>query len=313
MRQCSHCTNLLPRSFGLAENHTIAIIGDSGSGKSHYIAACIDQLKKGHVWQVIGCTRIAGQGETDNNYWTKYYNPVYLDREQLDANQRATSTIREPLIYELVFSRKSFLKPAKMVNLLFYDSAGMDIIDPSTMVHFNHYILNASAIIFLVDPQIVPGIAKKLPSHLKPPSGSELLHRTAEVLNRILQTFEQGLGKNPGSTIQTPIAITVSKSDLLKFVTKNNQTPYFLSEPAFGNKIETRAFETINREVQDLLKDADERELLTSVGSFANKNFFAVSATGWSPDTVGKFPTIEPLRCLDPLLWALWKLGLVDD
>src|SRR5579864_5582222 len=87
VRQCSGCEKLLPRSFGRAAIHTIAIIGDAGSGKSHYIASCIDQLKKGHAWQVIGCTRIVGQGNTDQSYRDTYYDPMYLQLEQLGATQ----------------------------------------------------------------------------------------------------------------------------------------------------------------------------------------------------------------------------------
>ena len=90
------------------------------------------------------------------------------------------------------------------------------------MVYFSHYVLNASAIIFLVNPQVVPGIASKLPDHLKRRPG-RVLERTSDVLNRVIQTFERGLGVEPGATLYTPIAITISKSDLLKFVAKYSQ------------------------------------------------------------------------------------------
>ena len=313
LRQCSGCERLLPRSFGRAESHTIAIIGDSGSGKSHYIASCIDQLRKGHAWQVIGCTRIVGQGNTDQNYRNAYYGPMYLGLEQLEATLSATDNVRDPLVYEVVFRQKSRLKSARMVNLLFYNSAGFDLRDPKRMVHFSHYVLSASAIIFLVDPLVVPGIVNSLPDHLKPPLGANVLERTVDVLNHIIQTFEQGLGLEPGATLRTPIAITISKSDLLKFVTKYSSMPLFLNDAILSNKLDPLGFETVNREVQELLQRVGDRELQLAVSSFENKNFFAVSATGWPPDASGKFPTIEPLRCLDPLLWALWKLRLIDD
>jgi hypothetical protein len=315
LRQCPNpnCKNSLPLNFGHAETHTIAIIGDTESGKSHYIASCIDQLKKGHAWQVIGCTRIVGQGRTDQTYWDNYYNPVYGQLEQIEATQRASTQVREPLVYEVVFRKKGRFRRARIVNLFFYDSAGGDIREQQRMVHFSHYILNASAIIFLVDPLIVPGIAGQLPDHLKRPSGAPGLEKTADVLNRIIQTFERGQGVAAGTTLYTPIAITISKSDLLKFVMRYGQNPLFLNDAVYGNKLDLRAFDTISKEVQDFLQRAGARELLTSVSSFANKNFFAVSATGWPPDDEDKFPNIEPLRCLDPLLWAFWKLGLIDD
>ena len=116
--------------------------------------------------------------------------------------------MKEPLVYEIVFRKKSRLRPAKMINLLFYDSAGEDIRDQNRMVYQSHYILSASAIIFLVDPMAVPGIVNKLPDHLKPAPGSEVLRKTTDVLNSIIQTFEQSQGVDAGTTLPTPIAIT---------------------------------------------------------------------------------------------------------
>ena len=127
LRQCPSCGKLLPRNFGRVEFHTIAIVGDTESGKSHYIASCIDQLKKGHAWQVIGCTRIVGQEDTDQRYRDTYYAPLYRQLEELAVTRQSIASVREPLVYEMVFRRKSRLSRAKTVNLLFYDSAGEDL------------------------------------------------------------------------------------------------------------------------------------------------------------------------------------------
>jgi hypothetical protein len=44
---------------------------------------------------------------------------------------------------------------------------------------------------------------------------------------------------------------------------------------------------------------------------FQNTSFFAVSATGWPVDSQAKYPAIEPVRVLDPLLWVLAKIGVI--
>src|SRR5947207_8381323 len=69
--QCPNtaCGKLLPRS----DTFTIAIVGDIQSGKSHFIASCINQLKRQETWQVIGCSRIVGQDHTDQRYYLEYY------------------------------------------------------------------------------------------------------------------------------------------------------------------------------------------------------------------------------------------------
>src|SRR5205823_4667100 len=121
-RQCLKCGNLLPRNIEFADSYTIAIVGDVSSGKSHYIASCIYQLEQSQTWQVIGCIRVAGQGKTDGEYYTNYFEPVFKKKQKIPPNQQAPSAILDPLIYEVVFRAKTPLSPAKTINLLFYDS-----------------------------------------------------------------------------------------------------------------------------------------------------------------------------------------------
>ncbi len=310
--QQSSTRGLLPRNVEHAESYTIAIVGDGSSGKSHYIASCIKQLMESQFLQVMGCSRIVGQGDTDMRYLRDYYNLMYRQGQMLPLTARAVSEINEPLIYELVFRKRSRLQPAKTVNLLFYDASGEDIVDPTIMVLYSHYILNASAIIFLADPQAMPGVVDKLPQHLKPDPNQIRQLSTSMVLNRIMQTFEQSQGVNPGRSVKTPVAITISKSDLLKFVISPGQTPLFLDDSVHTNQLDRMIFGYINNEVQEIIKRVGDRALLHAKDSFEHASFFAVSATGWSPDANKKFPAIEPLRCLDPLLWSLWQLGIID-
>src|SRR5258708_8571903 len=100
--QCPNCKNVLPRS----DTFTIAIIGDTQSGKSHYIASCINQLKRQETWQVIGCSRIVGQDDTDRRYYNDYYEPVYVRHEQIEPTQPGRTEILQPLVYEIVFRVK---------------------------------------------------------------------------------------------------------------------------------------------------------------------------------------------------------------
>lgn len=310
MRQCPNCKGKLPRNIESVQSYTIAIVGDSVSGKSHYIASCIHQLKQDYALQVIGCNSIIGQGDTDENYYNNYYAPIYINRQKILGTARGLRY--DPLIYELVFPERSALQPTKSINLLFYDSSGEDIVEQAAMVEYSYYILNASAIIFLADPIQMPGIVKILPRHLKPTPDQLRRISTAEVLNRVLGTFRQHSGLRSGQKLKTPVAITVSKSDLLKFAAKGRQSPLFLNDNYYTNRLDVSKFDYISNEVQGLLHDLGDRVLLRSSELFENTSFFAVSATGWPPDDQGNFPPLEPLRCLDPLLWTLWKLGIIN-
>jgi len=48
-RKCPYCGYLLPPNIELVENLNVAIVGDTFSGKSHYMAALIHQLEQGEL------------------------------------------------------------------------------------------------------------------------------------------------------------------------------------------------------------------------------------------------------------------------
>lgn len=299
-RKCPRCDHALPPNDDRAESYTIAIVGDGSSGKSHYIASCINQLRQFQALQVIGCNQIIGQGTTDQRYYNNYYVPIYMNKQKVPLSDR--NVLAEPLIYELMF-------PGKSINLQFYDSSGEDMADPNTMVQFSHFILNASAIIFLADPMTMPGIVNSLPSHLQKQAPRTL--SSSQVLNRVIYTFRQHQGGNLNKNLKIPVAITLSKSDLLQFADRGPFPPLYLSDNVLPNQLDIPKFGVISNEIQTLIRRLGDQNLLKSSESFDDVSFFAVSATGWPEDTNGQFPTIEPIRCLDPLLWVLWRLGII--
>jgi len=235
-----------------------------------------------------------------------------MRNEQIKLTQPSRTDILEPLIYEIVFREQSRFSSPKTLTLLFYDSSGEDVTRPERMVTYGHYVLDAAAVIFLADPLLMPGIVKQLPSSQQPlpPDPGDVKARTFDVLNRVIQTLEQNKGMKPGQRLQTPIAIAISKSDLLKYVTRD---PLFLKPATPSNNLDLRELELIDREVRAFIQEYGDRELLTSSETFEKKIFLAVSPTGWPADGAGRFPKIEPIRCFDPMLWAFWQLGIIDN
>lgn len=301
VRQCPYCKRALPYNIDpMTPTYTIAIVGNSSSGKSHYLASCIHLLMQAEAWQTIGCNRIVGQDNTDQLFYLNYYEPIFKKAQSIPPTQ--SIIVPEPLIYELVF-------PNKLVNLLFYDASGEDIANADKLT-FSHYILNAFAIIFLADPRSMPCVVDALPASLQS-YRSEQYSNTA-ILNRVISTFKQGASIAPGERLKIPIAITVSKSDLLEFVVSGTHTPLYLRDHDLSSAIDITQFEVINQEVQDFLRRCGDQSLLGTSEMFENVSFFAVSATGWPEDSNGRFPSIQPRRCLDPLLWILWKLGVIN-
>jgi hypothetical protein len=178
------------------------------------------------------------------------------------------------------------------------------------MVQFSRYVFSASAIIFLADPNSMSEINKLLPPFLQ---NSVATGRTSSaVLNSIIQLIESYRGDDAGARLSSmPIAITVAKSDLLKQLTSVQYQYHFLKKPGYDGILNLQDLKIVDREVREMLADYGERPLLATTQNFSKVHFFATSATGYAPDKNGVYPRVEPCRCLDPILWILYELGIL--
>jgi hypothetical protein len=320
-RVCPQCKKPLPEEE-IAETRNIAIVGDTSSGKTHYIAVLIDQLLRGNLTQggYMSSPFVSLNGETDKKYRNDYYVPVLQEK---NARQRGTLPGEfdlagapiplEPLVYRLTL-RNHQTGIAKSINLLFYDISGEDVADSARVVQFGEHILRADGIIYLADPVAMERIRQRLPGHLQPDPAS-ITGRTAhEVLSRLMRRLENYQRISAGASIDVPTAIVISKSDLLRYaVPLSEQRNFIIFQPRiYDGRVYPQEFARIHQEVDTCLRFYGEQALLQDSGQFSRKNFFAISATGGPPDSNGLYIDINPLRCLDPFVWILWQLGYIE-
>jgi len=309
-RRCPHCGYNLPPNIERVQNLNIAVVGDTYSGKTHYIAALIHQIQRGDLQRADRFARIdCLTQEVEEKYKQEVMDPLFRDKQMPDSTQPAFDTERKPLIYEMVIS-PSPEHPTRHVNLLLYDVSGEDLAQKARLMQFSRYVLNASAIIFLADPASMPEIFKQLPPFLQP---SVKTGRTSSgVLNSIVPLLERYRGLTSGSRLSSmPIAVTLSKADLLKQLTPIQNPFTFLSRPTYNGTINLREIDIIDREVKNLLLEYGENALLQATSNLSCLKFFAASATGYAPDKHGQYPAVEPNRCLDPVIWILHRLGIL--
>lgn len=191
--------------------------------------------------------------------------------------------------------------------MIFYHGAGEDYGDLGRLLRVSRYVLNANGIIYLADPTSMPEIHRQLPGSYPPRASSNVL---SQLIPLFMRQFGMG-SESPFSSI--PIAITLSKSDLLKYLVYSNKPYYFLSSPknGYSGSIDLQDLQTVDTEVRKLIYDHGDRMLL-QIARGLKAQFFAVSATGYPPDSNGNYPSIEPHRCLDPFLWILYQLGIIN-
>ncbi len=156
----------------------------------------------------------------------------------------------------------------------------------------------------------MPKIFAELPPYLQ--TNAVTGRRVASVLNTVIRIYERNNRLEPGSRlVSVPVAITLSKSDVLKQLRPSSQPYEFLTNPAYDGSVNLRDLDAVDKEVKELVQEYGDPSLLQATRSFSKVNFFAVSATGYSPDVNDIYPNVIPCRCLDPVLWILHKLNYI--
>jgi hypothetical protein len=313
-RACTKCGYLLPSNIESVPSIMLAIVGDTFSGKSHFIASFIHQLKNVWLGNTSGFARmVCLTPDVEKTYTQTYFRPLFVDKKTLRPTQQATKVTTEPLIYALSVSPTTKHLPIR-ANLMIYDTAGEAFESATRLVQVSRFALNTNALIFVVDPLTIPKIYADLPSPLQTLLQTEFTNaqrRTSvDNISTVLPIFERFRAQ--GANLSgVPIAVMLSKADLLKPIFPPPNTYSFLTNPTYNDELDLHDIETVDREVRDFLKQYDQGALLAATKQIKDVKFFATSATGKPPDAIGQFVSVDPCRCLDPALWILYRLGII--
>jgi hypothetical protein len=310
-RACPHCGTVLPPNMEqVDENLTIAIIGDTFSGKSHYIAALIDQLKRVQLPERFFSV-LPADPEIEERYHSLFYRPLFKNQQQMLPTRQVVSMINEPLIYQIDFGETAD-RPRRRINLLIYDASGEELATQITLMKYKSHILNARAIIFLADPWAMPNFVDRLAHNLRPDSAAVTGRISSQVLASVVQTFQfHNSELAAANEFPLPIAITLSKADLIEYLPVIGPKYKFLADLANQRIPNASDTEIIDEWVRKLLGDIKEDQLLGITRGFRSAKFFAISATS-SSASKGKYNSVKPHRCLDPLFWIFRELDILD-
>lgn len=313
-RQCPRCGGLLPHRLDDLDAEFIGIVGGSSSGKSHYIASLIRQIEQERALDSLGCVDFYPVvPKLGQEYVQRYYACLYQRKEVISEAQTAAG-FTEPLVYVLVFRRKNMSPRVKQVNLILLDVAADDLLDAQAKnEQITRYVAGAAGLIFLVDPFTIPALAEWIPAHLRQgqvgPEGFRILDAIAHISRRCRGTRE-------GLALPLPTAITVAKSDLLRYALGNPGTrAAFLSRPNYAGGYQALQLPQVNEEVKEVLQRYEGGVFLAKGALFSQTGYFAVSATGCAPDygqNPPRFRFVQPIRCVDPLIWLLIQRKVIE-
>ena len=313
VRVCPTCHNMIPPGAEEEGNRIFVILGPKGVGKSHYIAVLINQLKNVISSEFHGVLNAANDSTTIK-YRDVYYHRLFEEKRKLQPTLSfgSSADAHEPLIFFLRILNGD--KP-QVFTFAFFDTAGEDLVSTNRMmqVNLNAFISLASGIVYLVDPMQVKYINQRLHVDNKPDVGAS----ATDVLNNICQIIRNNKKIKGKDKIDIPIAVSLTKSDVLMKVPENEEESKVLFGlgsslhiPRERGKYDAENFEQIDAELEEYIRRTIGPEFLQLVRSFKEHSFFAVSALGCNP-TGSTLPRgVSPQRVEDPFLWLLSREGL---
>lgn len=338
-RVCPTCKWPLTYAQGTGQLslHPIAIAGGPGVSKSHYIPVIIDQAKRRLRATMPGFdlraqeTREPGAAYSvcSDHLLSTRYGRLFSDDEQgtvIAKTPRSASHAdpRTPLIYRFTFPTPwEFLTGRrKCVEFAFRDCAGEEFTEPGPLQEFHSYITHSAGILLLVDPTTIPGLRERLPrSGVPGRSSTSRPFEFDQIISRLTGLFERTEHVRVGTRIRTPLAIVLTKADMLRQMTGDAAEIFRAPDLLHTGGFNQYGVQRQHEQLRGLLSDCGQSTILSSVeANFENIGLFAVSALGHAPtvDAVGtdgvieqRVGRIQPWRVLDPLVWLLHRYGYV--
>jgi hypothetical protein len=291
----------------MAERRTLvlALAGDSGSGKTHYLAALAPMLLTGALAPFGLMVEIApGSIET----YHERYAPLIESRRRLAATPPvAESDIRPPLVFLL-----HDLRTDTTTNLLVYDTAGDQLTGGMSQTRPSRFLYGAEGVFVFVP-------AGALRTDAGPVQERVRMAGAVPRASTMMSQLAHGLREVPGRGRESPldsvsVAVILSKADQLADI-DGSPVPTGSTGDAdvAGDASDLRRIQRDSESVAEFLVSHGAANLVVQVAySFVDTTYHAVSATSCTADTeTGLFPRVSPQGCLEPFLSFLVRRGVI--
>lgn len=319
---CPECNNWLPTEMVEKGAEIISVIGGPASGKTNYIVTLIQQMKK--YGNKLGLAITPQQvGRNKEEFTSKKYEKA---RENIfDFKMPVPKTAVAKPKHEIPWIlRLESYETGKAVYLVFYDTAGENFKDSQSISKNAEYLKESKAVICVLDTLSVKKIKKVLESN--------------EIENNDIATpFDETLialyniqtNKTDCPMTNKPFAFVLSKFDVVidHHEDLGCDVSTFLNDDGSPRnsdfiktgKLNLDQIEAGHNAIKGYMDDSetwDESEHSKNITNRWGENarFFGVSSFGCMPDENTNLKgdadgEIKPYRVMDPLIWALYKVG----
>ncbi len=313
-RICRACHNPLPYLYGKFPVIFIAVVGITGSGKTVYLSQLMNYIE-----DYLTKANLAAPGLHDEL-------EAYVKKHEIRRNSALPKGTLPGLLTPPLPINVRDMKTKRDFTLVFYDIAGENCVKPDKMKKFGPFIVNANAILMIIDPEQFTGLFR-----LPVEDDDEEITRPSKVVKAMYNAFLAHIQGNDGNCT-IPIAIALSKSDMLRdyYESTYRQSDIFKnidysSYESYRKGNRGLAYEdcrNVSEDLKELLKSDTRGETLINEvsASFDKIAYFAFSALNSKPkkmkDENGVETYIlqdipEQIRVEEPFYWLLYRLGII--
>ncbi len=282
--------------YNLSDSMVVAVIGEVGSGKSHYLAALARLTEQsGLLGGRYDVSILPGTGAQDLR---DDASNIFEKREVLEP----TTGVRGPYFYEL---SKIGDDPARAQSTIasFYDVPGETLRTPSRQAADAAYAIRAGIYILLLDPTCIPELGL---SHFRRPE-SPMVSR--EIVDS-LAMLQRRLAFTRRGDLRAPFVITIAKADLLEWSDPARKHISAELLRCLENN-ENPSPQRVKAEVRSLLRATSAESVVRAAENrFGKRNvmYSLVSAIG-EPSDDNRLTNPRSLLVAHPLLQAMRQLG----
>jgi hypothetical protein len=301
-----NCERRLPQTAGVYDSMMIGLVGARATGKSHYVAALVEELSSS-VSARFNCALMALDGETQRRYDHEFYSRLYLNCQELPPTPPGAA----PLLYELRRAPKTRGGRCTGVTLALYDQAGETFEDMDEIAASSPYLDRVSGLILFIDPLQIETVRQIVGSSVRlPPRDPQA--RPAKIIDNVVSVLRKHGQVTEGRQFSTPVAMTFTKADVLRDAGLIPDDAAWSDDSMIHDGSYDQELHKATSGIfgQLLLKWAPAAFQGIEV-NFEDRAFFGVSATGCASDDQGVYPRIAPWRVEEPVLWLLSRLGVI--
>ncbi|MEU9203080.1 hypothetical protein [Streptomyces sp. NPDC048332] len=277
----------------------VVLAGPAGSGRSTFTAVALHELRHG-LGEDLGTALLPCDDRTVTDV-RRYEQPLYGDAHLLPAALASGSP--RPLVHRL--SRRTGRRERALTFLLL-DTPESWFAGGEPAEGELRSLAGADAIVLLLDPRDLTGAVPR-------PAGRPGAAGSALVVDRVLDRLRTaGAGSPDRGRIGIPVAVALAKLDLVAPQLPPNSPLHRRRSPGPGFDAADRS--AVDTELRALLalwrSDGIDQRLREACADY---QLFAFSALGRAPRGDAVPPGgPRPHRVEDPLMWLLYRFGLLD-